>query len=100
MNTAQQNSILGPRSFGSIAQVSHMQNGRALGSRMEQARVVKCQHVQSRTQSSQAFWSADKHWERLWGTGILLPQEFCVKRIQAVMGQPIKKLYFFSNSPD
>ena len=29
------------------------------------------------------------------GTGILLPQDFCGKTMQAVMGQPIKKNSFF-----
>ena len=50
----------------------------------------------SRTQSPQAFWSAGGRQERLWGTGILFPQDFCGKTMQAVrqlfMGKPIKKI--------
>ena len=36
------------------------------------------------TQSPQAFWSADGRQERLWGTGILLPQDFFGKTMEAV----------------
>ena len=38
--------------------------------------------------SPQAFWSAGGRQERLWGTGILLPQDFCDKTMQAVT-QPL-----------
>ena len=31
----------------------------------------------------------------LWGTGILLPQDFCGKTMEVVAGQPIKKFKFF-----
>ena len=31
---------------------------------------------QSHTQSPQALWPSDGHREGLWGTGILLPQDF------------------------
>ena len=31
----------------------------------------------------------------LWGTGILLPQDFCDKTVEVVAGQPIKKFNFF-----
>lgn len=34
------------------------------------------------------------------GTGILLPQDFCGKTMQTVMGQPIKKFKSFSTSPE
>ena len=47
---------------------------------------------QSRTQSPQAFWSAGGCLERLWGIGILFPQDFCSKTVNAVTGQPIKKI--------
>ena len=50
--------------------------------------------MQSRTQS-QALWPAVGRQERLGGTGILLPQDFCGKTMQAVTGQPIKKIKFF-----
>ena len=46
---------------------------------------------QSRTQSAQALLSAVGRQERLWGIGILLQQDFCSKRMQAVTGQPIQK---------
>ena len=36
--------------------------------------------------------------ERLWGTGILLPQDFCGKTKQAVRGSQSKKLIFFELS--
>ena len=57
--------------------------------------------IQSCTQSSLAFWSAGGCQERLWGTGILLLQDFCSKTMQAVVGQPIKVLFleFSSVSP-
>ena len=50
---------------------------------------------QSRTQSPLAFWSADGRQQRLWGTGILLPQDFCGKTMEVVAGQPIKNFFFF-----
>ena len=46
------------------------------------------------TQSPLVFWSAGGH-QVEWGTGILLPQDFCGKTIKAVTVQPIKKLKFF-----
>ena len=46
---------------------------------------------QSRTQSPQALWTVVSHQERLWSTGILLPQDFCGNKIQAVTEQSIKK---------
>ena len=51
---------------------------------------------QSRTQSPLAFWSAGGRQERLWGSGILLPQEFCGKTMQAVTELPIKIFFEFS----
>ena len=53
---------------------------------------------QSRIQSPQALWAVVSRQERLWGTGILLPQDFCVKTMQAFTGQPIKKFKQNSNS--
>ena len=53
---------------------------------------------QSRTQSPQALWPVVGHQERLWGAGILLPQDFCGKTMQAIMRQPIKKFIFFKFS--
>ena len=43
--------------------------------------------IQCRTQSPQVLWSAVGLQERLWGTctGILLPQDFCGKTMEAVM---------------
>ena len=57
------------------------------------------QRNQSRTQSPLAFWSADGRQQRLWGTGILLPQDFCGKTMEVVAGQPIKKFFFFFEFP-
>ena len=51
--------------------------------------------LQSRTQSPQAFWSAGWRHERLWGLRILLPQDFCGKKMQTVTEQPIKIIIFF-----
>ena len=51
--------------------------------------------MQCRTQSPLAFWSAGGRQERLWGTGIQLPQDFCGKTMEAVAGQPIKKFNCF-----
>ena len=60
--------------------------------------------MQSRTQSPQALWPAVSRQERNWGTeilpGVLLPQDFCGKRLQAVTRQASKKKIFFSNSPE
>ena len=39
---------------------------------------------QSRTQSPQALWPAVGRQERLWGTGILLPQDFCARFLQSL----------------
>ena len=51
---------------------------------------------QSHTQSPQALWPAVGCQERLWGTGILLLQDFCGKTMQAITGQPI--IFFFKFS--
>ena len=51
--------------------------------------------MQSRTQSPLALWSAGGRQERLQGIGILLPQDFCGKTMQAVTGQPVQKFKFF-----
>ena len=40
---------------------------------------------QSRTKSPLALWPAVGPQERLWGTGILLPHDFCGKTMEAVM---------------
>ena len=50
---------------------------------------------QSRTQSPNALWPAVGREKKLWGTGILLPQDFCGKTKQAVTEQPMKKSNFF-----
>ena len=50
--------------------------------------------IQSRTQSPQALLPVVGRQERLWGTGILVPQGFCGKTMQAVMGKPIKIFFF------
>ena len=47
------------------------------------------------SESPQALWPADGRQERLWGTGILLPQDFCSKTMETITEQPIKKLEFF-----
>ena len=47
-------------------------------------------HLQSRTQSPLAFWSAGGRQERLWGAGILLPQDFCGKTMQAVTANLVR----------
>ena len=58
---------------------------------------------QSCTQSPQALWPAVVRQERLWGTGILLPQDFCGKTMEAIMelkwSSQSKNLIFF-NSPE
>ena len=57
--------------------------------------------LQSRTQSHLAFWSAGGCQERLWGTGILLPQDFCGNdnaSRYAITEKPIKKIFFFEFS--
>ena len=40
-------------------------------------------------QSPQALWPAVGRQERLWGTGILLLQDFRGKTMQAIKGKPI-----------
>ena len=52
-------------------------------------------NTQSRTQSPQALWPEVGRQERLWGTGILLLQDFCSKTMEAVTEHPIKKFKFF-----
>ena len=42
-------------------------------------------HDQSRTQSPQALWPAVSRQERLWGTTILLPRDFCGKTMETVV---------------
>ena len=54
---------------------------------------------QSRNQTPQALLPAVGRQERLWGTGILLPQDFCGKTVQAIAGQPIKKFKYNSSFP-
>ena len=54
---------------------------------------------QSRTQSPQALWPAVGRQERLWGTGISLPQDFCGKNNASRNGADNQKFSFFSNSP-
>ena len=49
---------------------------------------------QSRTQSPQAVWLAVVRQKRLWRLRILLPQDFCGKKMKVVTKQPIKKIYF------
>ena len=39
---------------------------------------------QSRIQNPQVLWPAVSRKQRLWGTGILLPQDFCGKTMQAL----------------
>ena len=57
---------------------------------------AKQSKLQSRTQSPQALWPAVGRQERLGGTGILLPQDFFDKTMQAVTEQ--KKIIFFEFS--
>ena len=58
-------------------------------------------NIQYHSQSPQALWPAVGRQERLWGAGILLPQDFCGKTMQAVTEQPIKnfKVFRFDQSP-
>ena len=49
---------------------------------------------QSCTQSPLTFWSADVHQERLWGTGILLPQDFCGKTNYASCYEAANQTFF------
>ena len=51
--------------------------------------------TQSRTQNPQAFWSAGGRQESFWGTGIVLPQDFCVKQCKPFRGKQSKNLKFF-----
>ena len=51
--------------------------------------------MQTRTHNPQALWPAVCHQERLLGTRILLPQDFCSKTMQAVTERAIKKIKFF-----
>ena len=56
---------------------------------------------QCRTQSPLAVCPVVGRRERLWGTGILLPQSFCGKTMQAVTERPIKNFNsLFFNSPE
>ena len=68
---------------------------RGLISRTTAGNRAEFRRHQSRTQSPQALWPAVCRQGRLWGTGILLPQNFCGKTIQTVAGQPFKKIKFF-----
>ena len=58
--------------------------------------------LRSRTQSPQALWPAVGRQERLWGTGILLPQDLCGKIMEAVteliQSSQSKNLIFFEFS--
>ena len=59
---------------------------------MERPVVAKCLSMIKfaiSTQSPQALWPAVSRQERLWGTGILLLQNFRGKTMQVVTGQPI-----------
>ena len=56
---------------------------------------IKTASLQSPIQSPQALLPAVCRQERLWSTGILLPQDFCGKTMQAVAWQPIKNFNFF-----
>ena len=55
--------------------------------------------TQSRTQSPQALWPAVGRQEKFWGTGILLPQDFCGKTMETVtelkQSSQSKNLKFF-----
>ena len=57
--------------------------------------------IQSRTQRPQALWPAVGRQERLWGTGILLPQDFCGKTMEAatelIQSIQSKNLNFFES---
>ena len=44
--------------------------------------VEALESAKSLTQSPQALWSGVGRQERLWGTGILLPQDFCGKAME------------------
>ena len=48
--------------------------------------------TQSHTQSPQPPWPAVGHQERLWGSGIVLPQDFCGKTITLSQGSQSKNL--------
>ena len=50
---------------------------------------------QSRTQSPQALWATVSRQERLWGTGILLPQDFCGKQCKPLWSSQSKNLNYF-----
>ena len=59
---------------------------------------------QSCTQNPQALWPAVGCQERLWGTGILLPQDFCGKTMEAITeliqsSLYQKKFFEFSRCP-
>ena len=60
------------------------------------------QSHQSRNQSPQALWPAVGRQERLRGTGILLPQDFCGNTMEALtelfQSSQSKKLIFFEFS--
>ena len=53
---------------------------------------------QSYTQSPLSFWSAVGRQERLWGTGILLPQDSVVKQCKPLCGSQSKNLNVFEFS--
>ena len=58
--------------------------------------------AQSRIQSPQALWPAVGRQERLWGTGILLPQDFCGKTMEVstelIQSSQSKNLNFYEFS--
>ena len=64
---------------------------------MERPVVAKCLSIIKfaiSTQSPKALWPAVSRQERLWGTGILLLQDFRGRTMQVVTEQPIKKFKF------
>ena len=67
-----------------------------------ETRLVNELNEQSRTQSPHALWPAVCRRGRFWGTGILLPQDFCgkIKTMQSRYGDSQSKKNFFSNSPE
>ena len=68
-----------------VSVYKHLIKGKNWRQYCNQRHVLKTATVQSRTQSPQAFWSAGGCQERLWGSGILLPQDFCGKTMQVVI---------------
>ena len=67
------------------------------GGRIPGLQIDPTQTRQSRNENPQALWTAVGRRDRLWGTGILLPQVSAVKQYKAVYGAANQKK--FSNSP-